>query len=284
MSKKCYLCGSTKFVVRNDRTRDRSNVRVMQCARCRLTALESFDHLESVSYESGDMREKGVATLADYKEVLNVAKEDDARRFEQWKDLIRNKTVLDFGSGAGGFLKLAVPVAKKVFSVELDQITKFYPPTVEVQKKIEDFDIRFDVITLFHVLEHIPDPISLLKKLKKYLKPNGTIVIEVPNDDDVLINYYKLQSFKDFTYWSLHLYSYNKKTLTAMCKKAGFKKVQVQFYQRYFLSNHVGWLKDGKPGGHHVYQELNDEKLAGAYNKQLAKMEASDTLVAVLKV
>jgi len=54
---------------------------------------------------------------------------------------------------------------------------------------LDDFEIeeKFDVITLFHVLEHFDDPRAVLKQLKSMLAKGGIIVIEVPNADDALL-------------------------------------------------------------------------------------------------
>jgi len=283
MSKHCYLCGNNKFIVKNKKTRDNNNVSVVQCRRCSLTSLSSFAHLKKISYERGDMHEVVANSIRDYRKLLRNFYNDDLRRFEQWKKVIKNKSVLDFGCGAGGFLQLAQRVARQVKGVELDKIVRFYNKNIEVKKNIDEYKEKFDVITLFHVLEYLPDPISFLRKLKKNLKSRGKIIIEVPSDDDALISYYKLQAFKDFTYWSLHLYSYNKKTLAKICQRAGFSNVKIDFFQRYPLANHIGWLKDGRPGGHNVYKELNGSDLNEQYTRQLRKMGACDTLVAVFK-
>lgn len=282
--KKCYLCGSNDFIIKNKSTRDRKKLRVLHCSDCSLTFLESFKHLDDFSYKNSENNyEKKIINQRDYIKLLTQLKIDDQRRFNQWQNLIKNKSVLDFGSGAGGFLKYAKKIAAEVCGVEIDSITRFYNSGIEIKKDIKEFSRQFDVITCFHVVEHIPDPVTLLRQLKEYLKPNGVIIIEVPNDNDALINYYNCQPFKDFTYWSLHLYSYNKKTLKKLCAKAGYKKIQVGFFQRYPLANHIGWLKDGRPGGHNIYKALNNDQLNEVYKKQLAKIDACDTLVAVIK-
>ena len=58
---------------------------------------------------------------------------------------------------------------------------------------------------MFHVLEHIPHQIQTLKIIKKNLKKNGKLIIEVPHADDFLLNFDELKEFKDFTFWSEHL-------------------------------------------------------------------------------
>jgi len=55
--------------------------------------------------------------------------------------------------------------------------------------------------------------------------------------------------------------------------------------QRYPLSNHINWLSNGKPGGHKSSLSLIDTPaLTSAYSDSLARIDATDTLVAIAKV
>ncbi len=282
---KCYLCGSVSYSIKNECTRDNKKLKVLQCKKCSLTFLGSFKHLKNFSYkDSHNNYEKEIKTITDYKKLCDGLMVDDRRRFTQFKSIITGKKVLDFGSGAGGFAKLAKKVASSVVGVEVDSVTRFYNDKILVKEDIKGFSEKFDVITVFHVLEHLPDPMAMLGELKSYLKPNGRLIIEVPNDDDALISYYKLPAFKNFTYWSLHLFSFNKKTLEKICRRAGYHNVKISYVQRYSLANHIGWLKDGKPGGHLIFRELRNPDLEKIYNKQLALIGASDTMVGIVKV
>lgn len=58
---------------------------------------------------------------------------------------------------------------------------------------------------MFHVLEHIPHQLETLKILRKKLKKNGKIIIEVPHSEDFLLEFDELIEFKHFTFWSEHL-------------------------------------------------------------------------------
>lgn len=284
MFKFCYLCGKNNFNIKNQKTRDNPNIKVIQCCYCSLTTLNSHAHLNKISYEHGNMHKTKINSKEDYQKLLNDCYNDDYRRSIKFKNLILDKEILDFGCGAGGFLKLVNNKAKNIYGVEIDNITKFYDKEIKIKKNIKDFQKKFDIITLFHVLEHIPEPINFLIDLKKYIKPNGIIIIEVPNDNDALISYYKLKPFKNFTYWSLHLYSYNKKTLNIICQKANFNKITINNYQRYSFANHIGWLKDGKPGGQTIYKEFNNLDLNQTYIKRLKDLNICDTLIAKLNI
>jgi cyclopropane fatty-acyl-phospholipid synthase-like methyltransferase len=195
--------------------------------------------------------------------------------------MIKDKDILDFGCGTGGFLLRAKQAARQVYGLELEKRLRrhFLDNNIEVYQYITDFDKSVDFIFLFHVLEHLKNPIDILNTLKKKLKPNGRFVIEVPNADDALLTLYKNEAFSHFTYWSPHLYLYNFTTLQMLAKKAGLKTEAVQQEQRYPLSNHLYWLAEGKPGGHIKWVFLNNPMLEYAYKYTLASLGKCDTIV-----
>ena len=55
---------------------------------------------------------------------------------------------------------------------------------------------------MFHVIEHLKDPVNLLKKASHFLKDDSKIFLEIPNADDVLLSLYKSKDFSKFTYTS----------------------------------------------------------------------------------
>ena len=67
---------------------------------------------------------------------------------------------------------------------------------------------KFDLITAFHVVEHLQDPIEIVAMLGSLLTDDGHLVVEVPSADDALLTLYSCDAFQNFTYWSQHLYSY----------------------------------------------------------------------------
>jgi SAM-dependent methyltransferase len=78
-------------------------------------------------------------------------------------------------------------------------------------------DIRFDLISLIHVLEHLAEPVAYLENLREhFLSPDGYLLLEVPN-------LYAHNSFE-----VAHLIAYSKHTLCETLRKAGFKIVSIQ--------------------------------------------------------
>ena len=134
---------------------------------------------------------------------------------------------------------------------------------------------------MFHVLEHMPYQVDILKVLKSKLKNKGKIILEVPHAEDFLILQDELNEFKNFIFWSEHLILHTMKSLKTVLLKSGFKKINIQYYQRYNFSNHLGWLIKKKPGGHKFFKKIISDNLNLAYCENLKKLGQTDTLIAI---
>ena len=152
---------------------------------------------------------------------------------------------------------------------------------IEIYNKIDQIKKKFDVITMFHVLEHIPHQVDTLKKIRNNLKKKGKIFIEVPSANDLLLDINLSNSFKNFTFWSEHLILHTEKSLTKILKAAGFKNIKIFFFQRYNFNNHINWFLMGKPGGHIYKKKFGDNKIIDEYTKFLKRKKKTDTLIAV---
>jgi 2-polyprenyl-3-methyl-5-hydroxy-6-metoxy-1,4-benzoquinol methylase len=89
---------------------------------------------------------------------------------------------------------------------------------------LEDFDPgsrRFDQVQWFHVLEHVHEPLQALLKLRSLLKPEGRMVVEVPNV------YEPYGSLEGNFFQNVHLVSYSPRTLPALLRRAGFEPLRV---------------------------------------------------------
>ena len=104
------------------------------------------------------------------------------------------KTILDVGAGTGDFLKVCKNNNWKTFGVEPSEKARSFAEkkAIILQEDITTYkDEKFDVISLWHVLEHIPNLIAYINQLKKLLKTNGVLIIAVPNYKSYDANYYK---------------------------------------------------------------------------------------------
>jgi len=279
---KCYLCGGDSFSDRLGIVRDNPNVKVIECNACSLVTLDSFDHISDRHYEEGKMHAEETPILKWSQETET----DDQRRLDFFKAKMAGKNILDFGCGNGGFLIKAKPYANKVEGIELEERlqTYFTENGLKVWRSMEDaVDHKcnnYDLITAFHVFEHLLDPIAVLLDLSKLLAPGGEIIIEVPSSEDALLTLYENTDFANFTYWSQHLYLFNSHTMSDMVNKSGLKLNWVKQLQRYSLSNHLHWLSKGKPGGQKVWSFFDNKQMDEAYGQQLASVGKCDTILA----
>jgi SAM-dependent methyltransferase len=274
----CYLCGGERFSTREGKVRDDADLNVFECLTCGLVCLSSFSHIKEGFYESSGMHGEEI----DVKTWMVDTAWDDERRFKFLERAIENKSVLDFGCGNGGFLSRASKVASRAVGVEVEERLNphFRSLGLEVVSGLSEASGSFDVITLFHVLEHIKDPIVLLKELESRLSRGGCLIVEVPSSNDALLTLYRNKPFSEFTYWSCHLFLFNESTLREVAERAGVKVDFVKQIQRYSLANHLYWLAKGKPGGHKEWAFIDSSELSEAYEKQLASLGLCDTLIA----
>jgi 2-polyprenyl-3-methyl-5-hydroxy-6-metoxy-1,4-benzoquinol methylase len=279
---KCYLCDSSIFKTRKGVVRDAPELIILECLSCGLVALSKHDHIQTGFYEESGMH--GLASTS-MDEWSKETEWDDERRFVMLKGMLPNLEVLDFGCGAGGFLNKAKRLTKSVAGVELERrVREHWEDQIMIYPDVESVGTnRYDVITCFHVIEHLTDPRTMLKILATKLAKNGRMVIEVPSSEDALLTLYGSEAFQKFTYWSQHLFLFNAETLRRLAEQAGLRIVSIQQHQRYPLSNHMHWLSKSEPGGHAKWAFLDSPELSSAYASALARMGKCDTLIAHLE-
>ena len=138
-----------------------------------------------------------------------------------------------------------------------------------------------DIVTMFHVLEHLTEPLITLAKLRMYLKPGGILLVEVPHSRDVLFTLYDCVPFKKFTFWSEHLVLHTRQSMALVLREAGFEQTEILGLQRYPLANHLYWLAEEKPGGHDVWRFLTNTTLDAEYESILNHIDRTDSLIAI---
>nr|WP_250152166.1 class I SAM-dependent methyltransferase [Ancylobacter radicis] len=116
----------------------------------------------------------------------------------------------------------------------------------------EDFAARhagaFDIVTLWHVLEHLTDPVDLLRNTARLIREDGVICVEVPNVDDDLQAL--SPSFRERSFMAEHISYFSRHTLENVARRAGdFRHVGVHGYQRYGIFNYFHWIHFNKPQG-----------------------------------
>ncbi|ROL60790.1 class I SAM-dependent methyltransferase [Bacteroidetes/Chlorobi group bacterium MS-B_bin-24] len=91
--------------------------------------------------------------------------------------------LLDFGCDRGYFIDEARRFGYDVTGVELSEKARSYCSKIDLKnyKTINEIDETFDIVTMWHTLEHLPEPLRFLKDLQKRLNNEGFLFIRVPN-------------------------------------------------------------------------------------------------------
>lgn len=157
--------------------------------------------------------------------------------------------ILDIGAGTGDFLLecknqnwdiLGIEPNDKAKGIALGKGIKF-GDTIE---KLESNS--FDVITMWHVLEHVPDVEHQVAELKRLLKPSGTIIIAVPNFKSYDANYYK-------EFWAAydvprHLWHFSKTAIEKLFDKQNMnlEDIKPMWFDSFYVSLLSEKYKSGK--------------------------------------
>ncbi|MEP7702963.1 class I SAM-dependent methyltransferase [Paraglaciecola sp. 25GB23A] len=259
-------------------TRDDPEQVVWRCNRSGLIFLEPNENNHN-STNGDDLSYWGVEQRANF--LLN-SEDDDNRRFHLIANYLDNAHYLDIGTGLGGILDKVNGLAKKVVAIEPQNAARQILKNLnyEVYGNIKEVvDRKFDLVTLFHVFEHLHNPLDVLRQIRNRMNTAGKLIIEVPNANDALLTLYKSQDFKRFTLWSEHLILYTQQSLQILLNSAGFLVEKIEGHQRYDLANHLYWLSHGKPGGHKIWSTNVSQEAKDSYASSLYTQGLSDTLV-----
>lgn len=266
------------------RVRDRDDIAVLRCRRSGVIFLSRSDHAVISHYEDKTDARDITPTLE--RPLPTPLLSDALRRAERFGDHIHGRRWLDVGTGSGDILDVLGSRAARAVGIEPNSADRAAARArgLDVRHAVEEIaGESFDVITLFHVLEHLPDPLAMLRQLAALLAPRGLILIEVPHARDMLLAEYDCAAFRAFTLWSEHLVLHTRDSLAAVIAAAGLECQAISGYQRYPLANHLHWLRHGAPGGHERWSFLRDERLDQAYGAVLAGLDRTDTLIAQVR-
>lgn len=279
----CYLCGSSDCGRIHNQIRYGLPPRPYKCNNCGFVFLYphmSLDDEKKFYAEQYRMAYANESPEELWKESLPEAKKRAARFSHHFS---REKRVLEVGCASGFFLHEIRESVGSVTGIELTENYVLYANSIglDVRRSLDEVpDNSFDVIFMFHVLEHINDPIAYLMQIRNKLAPDGKLIIEVPNVEDILVSVYKIKQHLDF-YWEIaHNFYFSKSSLGTVLQKAGYN-YDIFPLQRYDLSNHIYWMLYGKPGGKGFFNSIFSESLEYEYEKCLKEKFLCDTIYAI---
>ena len=198
---------------------------LLECIHCHIV----FD--TRVSYDRNFYEHQRAASVDATK--IDARRRNVRQRINLIKTLLhKDISLLDIGCGEGVFLREVLADVREATGLEP---TLFYVNyarehfNLDVrQGLIEDVDFpdgAFSVITMFHVIEHVDDPVAALKKIGRWLQTGGHLVIEVPNIKSPTARYKGLD-------WEMiipeHRFQFYGESLRYVLDRAGFRLISVR--------------------------------------------------------
>lgn len=234
----CKICGSQNiipFLDLPDYFLSQEIFKISKCSDCGFKFTNPHPNAEAINayYKSEDYVSHSETKKGLFFKLYHIIKK---RALNSKKNLIedyfKNGRILDYGCGTGDFVGNFSSDTWERFGMEPDDKTRAYAAKkhnirIGNTDTLSSFEPEFfDVITLWHVLEHIPDLQEKIRHFSSLLKPDGIIVIAVPNSDSHDAKYYE-------KYWAAydvprHLHHFNKSTFQMLSEKCGFGIVGIK--------------------------------------------------------
>lgn len=249
---KCPLCKSARFLNHSEITDfavTEEKFIICKCSNCDLLFTNprpSQDEIEPYynfpEYYSHEDKAKSLTQWI-YQKVRN---NNISKKVSFIREFKKKGKLLDYGCGTGEFLKAAKRKGWKVAGIEPNEKARHQANLKlkdRVKESIEETDksASYDIITLFHVLEHIHELRKTSKKIIKHLKSSGYLIVAVPN-------YESWDGKKYGKYWAgwdipRHLYHFNSNAMMAFKDEFGLELIETKPMK--FDSFYVSLLSEG---------------------------------------
>lgn len=248
-------CGETHpklFLAAPDRFHGRRyNYQLLRCRSCSLVWLHDPPSPGELGQHYGPDYDRAVAAAGD--------------SAERWKGRVRviarhknGGSLLDLGCSSGGFLQAMSSPRWELHGIEMsDAVAKRAESVSGARIFVGDildapYDHEsFDVVTCFHVFEHLYEPLAVMKKVAKWLKPGGIFYVMVPNIDSAGAHLFR-------SYWYAlelprHLFHFSPASLRHVAHEVGLEALSLTTNRELFFEKSVRyWFDDlcrraGKP-------------------------------------
>jgi len=244
----CPACGHTKqkpFLEAQDYTVSKERFAIVMCEGCDLlftnprpSSSEAGPYYQSEDYISHSNTQKGFINSL-YHQVRTITLRQKTNWIQAYQS--GNQELLDIGCGNGHFLHTCQQAGWNTSGMELDAATArrasellkkpIYPSLSEIPA-----DKTFQVISLWHVLEHVYELEDYFNFFKSRLQPSGKLLFALPNSKSFDASY-----FGEF--WAAydvprHIYHFDPATITSLAKRYGFRLVKQrgQIFDSFYIA------------------------------------------------
>lgn len=215
----CPVCNSSKYVL----IFNKSGGTYVKCTKCTMVFINPVFKKDALEQYYISLNTGQAEVVRNESEFYN---EIYTKGLDVISKLVSKGKILDIGCSSGFFLNIAKSRGWETYGIELGEIEAEMcrkEGHILYTKKLDDLniDIKFDVITLWDVFEHLPDGKEQLKLFQSKLSSKGVIFMQIPNSDALAAKV--LQQRCNMFDGVEHVNLYNPKTIRLIAQKVGLK-------------------------------------------------------------
>ncbi|MCL5012189.1 MAG: class I SAM-dependent methyltransferase [Patescibacteria group bacterium] len=227
---RCIICDSANLRLVSIKKINRS---AYICHACSLVFLWPQPTPQEINeiYTESYYKSWGVSTSVENLETARLKKITAERYIKKIKPYVKGDKFLDIGCAFGYCMDVAQKHGFDVYGVEL---SSFSGPIARRKFKDKVFNgvladavfsnAYFDTITMFDLVEHIPDPLSFMCEARRIIKSGGIVGITTPNTDSIS---YKIFGTRSWFHWKLeHLGYFNRASIKELARRSGFRFIK----------------------------------------------------------
>lgn len=240
--KACLLCGATE----KELLVQLGEWKVYRCQQCGLGVLEprpSTAELELLYRNSYFVTryDEGAIPGSD---AMSKRLSWEKHRIRFFHPFLKQGRILDIGSGRGYFLLACKEHGYEVEGFDVSEDAAEYvrstlkiPVTTGAIEQASFKNESFDLVTIWHALEHVENPSSYLESAYRWLRPDGLLVVDVPN----YLSTDALKYGESWDGWSLpyHFYHFTPESLDKLLAQHGFTVIRRKTYHSEWIKNRL---------------------------------------------
>ena len=230
----CAICGGDQF----EAVPSSNLSHLCKCIACKVVSVYPFPREEEVrAIYSADYFKNDASSVRgydDYESDRENIVETAGRRLREIERMVPPSRLLDFGCALGFFVEEARRRGWAAQGIDIStHAVEYAKEKLGVEARagtLRDADFAkqsFDVVTMWDVIEHLPDPVGELSLCRDLLRPDGLLVLSTP-DLDSLVAKITGPRWMGFKLADEHIYYFSRKTIRYVLDRAGFETVEIK--------------------------------------------------------
>lgn len=205
-----------------------------------------------------------------------------------WELIPRNSVIADVGCAGGSLLDHLKGVVAETIAIEPGQNyheslrARGHKLFASIEEATSEYAGKVDLVFSMGMIEHVINPVEILKGMGDLLSEDGEMMVMTPNRDDLLMTLLP-DDYPSFNYHTVHRWYWDHASFSNVVAFADMEIVKFKCSHRFGLSNTLAWLRDRKPAGQNPLPETTTPMLDRMWREHLDITKTGDSLVFLLR-